>query len=803
MKNGIRKLISVVLCFTLLFSVSSLAFAKSAQSNSKQFKDVKPGHWAYDAIMWMLERSIIDGVGGDRFDPNGIVTRAQFAKMMVNTLNLKKYSPETPSFLDVKKNSWEYPYVESAKPYLTGFRTSSGDYFKPSLAAVREDMAVALVNALGYQGESIDTSILNQFADKDQISPNLRKHVALSVKYGLIVGKTENGRLLFDPQGNLTRAQAAVLLKRAFEKNEEKVTYDEEKVTYDPNTGYTYERPIIELKTENNVQVIRWNRIESDKFREYRVVISKNDDTPQYPDNGYLYTITDRNRTYAVIDNSTKYNGGDFGNYLTKGQTYYISVTAVYSDRNVPGNTVSFVYNGPENPEQYAAPVVNLSAENGKHVLRWNRIDSKKFREYRVVISKNDNTPQYPDNGYLYTITDRNRTYAVIDNTDKYNGGDFGNYLTKGQTYYISVTAVYSDRNVPGNTVSFVYNGPENPEQYAAPVVSLSVENGRHVLRWNRIDSKKFKEYRVVISKNDDTPQYPDNGYLNTITDRNRTYAVIDNSTKYNGGDFGNYLTKGQTYYISVTAVYSDRNVPGNTVSFVYNGTENPELYVAPDVSSSVENGKLVLRWNRIDSPKLTGYIVSASKNDSSITYPENGYLYMINDVNRTYVVIDNSTRYTDGDFEGYFINGEQYYFSVTAVYNDKSVTGNTIRCTYVGEDSPELFPAPQVSAAYEDGKLVVKWNKLDSSLLTEYRVVISEKSDKPAYPANGYYDQAYGKDTTSVVIDSAKQYHNGDFEKLTYATEYYISVTAVYGNKYVAGNAVKILYLINDQQAE
>ena len=690
MKNGIRKLISVVLCFTLLFSVSSLAFAKSAQSNSKQFKDVKPGHWAYDAIMWMLERSIIDGVGGDRFDPNGIVTRAQFAKMMVNTLNLKKYSPETPSFLDVKKNSWEYPYVESAKPYLTGFRTSSGDYFKPSLAAVREDMAVALVNALGYQGESIDTSILNQFADKDQISPNLRKHVALSVKYGLIVGKTENGRLLFDPQGNLTRAQAAVLLKRAFEKNEEKVTYDEEKVTYDPNTGYTYERPIIELKTENNVQVIRWNRIESDKFREYRVVISKNDDTPQYPDNGYLYTITDRNRTYAVIDNTDKYNGGDFGNYLTKGQTYYISVTAVYSDRNVPGNTVSFVYNGPENPEQYAAPVVNLSAENGKHVLRWNRIDSKKFREYRVVISKNDNTPQYPDNGYLYTITDRNRTYAVIDNTDKYNGGDFGNYLTKGQTYYISVTAVYSDRNVPGNTVSFVYNG-----------------------------------------------------------------------------------------------------------------TENPELYVAPDVSSSVENGKLVLRWNRIDSPKLTGYIVSASKNDSTVTYPENGYLYKINDVNRTYAVIDNSTRYTDGDFEGYFINGEQYYFSVTAVYNDKSVTGNTIRCTYVGEDSPELFPAPQVSAAYEDGKLVVKWNKLDSSLLTEYRVVISEKSDKPAYPANGYYDQAYGKDTTSVVIDSAKQYHNGDFEKLTYATEYYISVTAVYGNKYVSGNAVKILYLINDQQAE
>ena len=577
MKNRSRRLISVVLCLTLLFSLSATVFAKAKDPQPKSFKDVKPNHWAYDAIMWMLGRNIIDGVGGDRFDPNGMVTRAQFAKMMVNTLDLKKYTPETPSFLDVKKNSWEYPYVESAKPYLTGFRTAAGDYFKPSLPAVREDMAVALVNALGYLNDPVDLGILDQFADKDQISPNLRKHVALSVKYGLIVGKPKNGRLVFDPQGNLTRAEAAVLIKRAFEKNEEKVTYDEEKVTYDPETGYVYERPIIELKMENNA----------------------------------------------------------------------------------------------------------------------------------------------------------------------------------------------------------------------------------HVLRWNRIESVKFKEYRVVISKDDDTPQYPDNGYLYRITDRNRTYAVIDNSTKYNGGDFGNYLTKGQQYYISVTAVYSDRNVPGNVIRFVYDGTENPELYAAPVVSSSVENGKLVLRWNKIDSPRLIGYIVSASRDDSSVSYPDNGFLYRISDVNRTYAVIDNSTKYSNGDFGGYFINGEQYYFSVTAVYGDRMVAGNTIRCKYVGEDSPELFPAPQVNAVYEDGKLVVKWNRLDSPLLTEYRVVISEKNEKPVYPANGYYDMAYDKDTTSVVIDPAKQYHGGDFEKLTYAKEYYISVTAVYGSKYVAGNAVKVLCLINDQQPD
>jgi hypothetical protein len=78
--------------------------------------------------------------------------------------------------------------------------------------------------------------------------------------------------------------------------------------------------------------------------------------------------------------------------------------------------------------------------------------------------------------------------------------------------------------------------------------------------------------------------------------------------------------------------------------------------------------------------------------------------------------------------------------------------------------------------------------------------VVISEKNQTPAYPANGYYETAYDANTTSVEIDTAKTYSNGDFSMLIYGTEYYISVTAVYGSKYVPGNAVKMLYLINEQ---
>jgi len=577
MRNKMKRIISIFVCVLLLCSASVPAFATKKDNNSnakinsmlnsKGFKDVNKGHWAYDYIMWMLERNIIEGVGNDCFNPNGTVTRAQFAKMMVNTLNLKKYSPQTPSFLDVKKKDWEYPFVESAKTYLTGFRTDKGDYFKPSQAAVREDMAVALVKALGYQNETVDESILNRFTDAGQISPNLRKYVALSVKHGLIEGKTGNGQPVFDPQGNLTRAEAATLLYRAFKKNEEKVTYDEDKVTYDDEN---YVKPTVTISKENNTIVLRWNKINHDKFKEYRVVISKDDSTPQYPEQGYLYSFTDSNRTYAVIDNSVKYNGGDFGNYLTKGEKYYFSVTAVYENKIVPGNAVQFVYDGVENPEAYVMPIVNASIENGRLVLRWNKINSSNLVEYRVVASKNDSTLSYPENGYLYSITDKNRNYAVIDNSTAYTGGDFGGYFVKGEDYYFSITAVYTDRIIVGNTISVKYTGEDNPALFPAPEVSAAYENGKLIVKWNKINSPLLSEYRVVISQNNQSPAYPANGFYDTAYDVNTVSAEIDASKPYTNGDF-QALTYGNEYFISVTAVYNNNKyVAGNAVRMLY-----------------------------------------------------------------------------------------------------------------------------------------------------------------------------------------------------------------------------------------
>ncbi len=110
----------------------------SLDDSLQKFKDVDDSHWASEAILEMSEKDIIAGYPDSTFKPNSIVNRGEFAKMMVKALELEIIKPASPTFKDVNTDNWVYPYAESAKYYLTGFRTSSGDYFRPSRPATRK-----------------------------------------------------------------------------------------------------------------------------------------------------------------------------------------------------------------------------------------------------------------------------------------------------------------------------------------------------------------------------------------------------------------------------------------------------------------------------------------------------------------------------------------------------------------------------------------------------------------------------------------------------------------------------------------
>jgi hypothetical protein len=79
----------------------------------------------------------------------------------------------------------------------------------PSEYAIREDVIVATVKAMGLDKEIPDYSILNKFPDSNLISSNNRKYIAIALKNGIVSGNS-NGTL--NPKGVLTRAQIAAIM---------------------------------------------------------------------------------------------------------------------------------------------------------------------------------------------------------------------------------------------------------------------------------------------------------------------------------------------------------------------------------------------------------------------------------------------------------------------------------------------------------------------------------------------------------------------------------------------------------------
>lgn len=273
------------------------------------------------------------------------------------------------------------------------------------------------------------------------------------------------------------------------------------------------------------------------------------------------------------------------GGSTTKTRTNYITVKAVTpTPTPVPPRPV---------------PVVNATADGCSVRIDWDVITDSRLQGYKVVISKNNPNPVYPADGYMFWITEWYRNYSVIASTDHYNSGDFGGYLQPGQTYYFSITAVYSDAKVAGNAVEIEFPScgtttptcttipvttctPDPCEPHAEPLLNGTPEDGKIRLDWDAITNPCLQGYKVVISKNNPEPTYPDDGYMFWITDRYHNYSMISTTDHYSGGDFGEYLQPGEEYYFSITAVYSDAKIAGNVLRLVYPPDATPAPTLTP-----------------------------------------------------------------------------------------------------------------------------------------------------------------------------------------------------------------------------
>jgi hypothetical protein len=345
--------------------------------------------------------------------------------------------------------------------------------------------------------------------------------------------------------------------------------------------------PTLQVYLKESALKLIWTKDTSTNFQGYKIVISKADSTPSYPDNGYLTFITDRYTTYWFLDNTKAYSNGDFGSYLAPDTYYYFAITYVYKDKKVTTDAVKFKTPSTiqtEETEPLAPESLKLEVmvkDSGLKLL-WTKELSSQLQGYKVVISKSNSSPSYPDDGYLKWITDRNTNYVYVDNKSMYNGGDIEGYLLPDTEYYFSITYIYKDKNVTTPAILVktpigLYSPSDDPTLAVEDIdVNATVDGSVIKLSWTKEISNALQGYKVVISKNNSSPSYPDDGYLVWITDPYKNYWTIDNKTMYNGGDFDGYLQADQTYYVTVTYVYNDKKVTGEVIVI----TTPADLYI-------------------------------------------------------------------------------------------------------------------------------------------------------------------------------------------------------------------------------
>ncbi|MCL2837837.1 MAG: S-layer homology domain-containing protein [Oscillospiraceae bacterium] len=168
------------------------------------FADLPPSHWAYDYIMSLVERGILNGISATHFAPDYNVTREQFARMLVLALGIYDETA-TASFPDLATSHWAFTSVASAvnAGIILGHYDGT---FGTGNNITRQEMAVMVQRAIDSLPQ---TNAPQEFIDNDDIAFWAADAVSVMQQAGIING-FEDGT--FRPLDNATRAQAARII---------------------------------------------------------------------------------------------------------------------------------------------------------------------------------------------------------------------------------------------------------------------------------------------------------------------------------------------------------------------------------------------------------------------------------------------------------------------------------------------------------------------------------------------------------------------------------------------------------------
>lgn len=128
------------------------------------------------------------------------------------TVELRVLLPgSTPTYVDMLDSEFYNDAITVSEANVMSGSSIGGDYyFHPKQVLTKAEFLVMAMNAVGVTDvPECDKTV---FADDDKIADSMRGYVDAAYELGYISGTLESGKLYFEPDRVLTRADAAVML---------------------------------------------------------------------------------------------------------------------------------------------------------------------------------------------------------------------------------------------------------------------------------------------------------------------------------------------------------------------------------------------------------------------------------------------------------------------------------------------------------------------------------------------------------------------------------------------------------------
>lgn len=233
-----------ILVLTLLVLAFWFASLPVKAAEMTTFPDLQ-GHWAEPLVQELLHHDLVEGDQNGNFRPDDYITKAELTILFLKTKKIPPVAGYYPTFADIPKEHWLYPYAETAYRLglINGVPVGNKLYFQPNDRIERHELITILLRANGDEGrvnqlkwsEALKT--LKRYPDSANIPEWSQRSFAYALLNEIVRGYPDGSLLANKPA---TRAEAAALTARVLLQNVQK----EANFVYDGKITFSYKRAL-------------------------------------------------------------------------------------------------------------------------------------------------------------------------------------------------------------------------------------------------------------------------------------------------------------------------------------------------------------------------------------------------------------------------------------------------------------------------------------------------------------------------------------------------------------------------------